>query len=72
MKQRTEHVDWLGYVESPDWAGDPGDWRQLIGPELRGIWASFSYEQKWAIAQNANALALAHAAAIQAATPPPR
>lgn len=33
--------------------GDATDWRQYISAELRAVWPTLSYEQKWAIAQNA-------------------
>ncbi len=33
--------------------GDATDWRQYISAELRAVWPTLSYEQKWAIARNA-------------------
>ena len=32
---------------------DATDWRQYISAELRAVWPTLSYQQKWAIAQNA-------------------
>ena len=32
---------------------DATDWRQYISAELRAVWPTLNYEQKWAIARNA-------------------
>jgi len=32
---------------------DATDWRQYISAELRAVWPTLRYEQKWAIAQKA-------------------
>jgi hypothetical protein len=51
-----DEVVYLVYVDNPDWYGATSatDWRQFISNELRCMWPSFTYEQKWAIAQNAD------------------
>lgn len=47
--------------QNPDWA-EPDikyvhDWRAYIGADLRAMWSSFSDEQKYCIAKNAQLLA---------------
>lgn len=53
----TEEIDYLVYVDRPDWSWEAGDWRAYISQELRDLWPTFTYEQKWAIAQNAGNIA---------------
>ena len=48
----TCNIDYLIYVDHPDWTREAGDWRSYISPELRDMWETFLYEQKWAIAQS--------------------
>lgn len=48
----TGDIDYLIYVDHPDWTRETGDWRSYISPELRDMWETFLYEQKWAIAQS--------------------
>jgi hypothetical protein len=52
-------VDYIGYIDRPDWgrAEIALDWRCYVSRELRARWDSFTYPQKWAIAQNAGNIA---------------
>lgn len=47
-------------VNHPDFdnAGDVNDWRWHIGGRTKGIWHSLTFEQRMAIALDANDLAL--------------
>jgi hypothetical protein len=40
------------YLDGIDWATDlnPDDWRHYVSAEVRGLWQSFTYEQKLATA----------------------
>lgn len=53
----TEEIDYLVYVDRPDWSREAGDWRAYISQDLRDLWQTFTYQQKWAIAQNAGNIA---------------
>jgi hypothetical protein len=46
--------------DHPDWeaAGRVCDWRNYVNDRLRTIWDTFTLEQKQAIAENANEIAL--------------
>lgn len=52
-------IDFREYLDNLDWPLDssPGDRRHYISGEVRAIWQTFTYEQRLAIAQNANLIA---------------
>ena len=52
-------IDWLVYVDSPDWSrARPREWRHYIADDLRAIWPTLTYEQKWTLAQHAAKIAI--------------
>lgn len=52
-------LDYREYLESIEWPLDAsvGDWRRYISDEVRVVWQTLTYEQRLAIAQNANVIA---------------
>jgi hypothetical protein len=48
--------DFREYLGGIDWPTDlsPGDWRRFVSAEVRGLWQTFTYEQRLATAQSAN------------------
>jgi hypothetical protein len=50
----------LAHISNPQWSDEagPGDWRYYVSKELRAMWATFTYPQQLAIAQNAARVAV--------------
>jgi hypothetical protein len=48
-------IDLRAYLDGIDWPTDlrPDDWRRYVSEEVRGLWKSFTYEQRLATAQSA-------------------
>jgi hypothetical protein len=49
-------IDFRAYLDGIDWPADLSrdDWRRFVSAEVRGLWPTFTYEQRLAAAQSAN------------------